>query len=120
MKKFYSKLLLFSIATFSLCLSSCSDKDKETDEDNLVGYWIESTDDSTKLAYQFNKDGSGTAQYTPNGRLDKFTKYQVKNSHLLLKWEGDDEYDDKGTIKINGDAFDLNLYDDEWMTFTRQ
>lgn len=111
--------MLTFIATCGLCLSACSDKDDDEDDD-LVGYWIESTDDSVKLAYQFNKDGSGTAQYTPNGRIDTFTKYQVKNSHLLLKWEGDDDYDDKGTIKINGDSFELELYNEEWTTFIRQ
>lgn len=121
MKHFISRLTLLSIALLGISLSSCKDQD-EKDQDNLVGLWVETVYGDTKpYSYQFNEDGSGFGQTYPNGSKDYFDDYKVKDQHLLLKWTEDDEFENMGTIEINGDAFELDLYDeDSWVTYTRQ
>jgi len=122
MEKFMRNLMLVLIATFSVCLASCGDDDNDgpNNAHPLTGYWIGNLN-GEQFAYRFNADGTGTSQALPDGRLDKFTDYKVEGGHLYLLWEDDDEYDDKGSIRVKTGTFELNLYDDgEWTTFTRQ
>lgn len=116
--------MLMLVATISLSFSACSDDDKPNVK-SLTGTWIGHQDDDPEgegFIYMFNSDGTGTAHWdSPGSRIDPFTKYEIRNGHLLIMWEGDDEYENKGTIIINGDTFKQNFYDrDDWWTFVKQ
>lgn len=70
----------------------------------------------------FNQDGSGTACYTrPGARVDAFTDYMIKDGKLYIKWNGDDDFDEKGEIVlIDAVTFRISFDGDEWNIFRKQ
>jgi len=127
LKKFLSMrwMLMFVTAmVLSVSLTACGDDDDDDDDLTggirpLTGSWI-GTDRYGESIYVFDEDGSGYYQELPNGRVDRFTDYMVKDHELLIRWVGDDDYDDEGEIRLGADKFDLRWDDDEpWITFVK-
>ncbi len=120
-------MMCVTAVALSVSLAACGDDDDDDDETGgglrpLTGTWICDNMFGSGFKYVYNSDGTGTAGYTKSGaRLDKFTDYMVKDGHLWIKWVGDDDFDDKGLIKVSGSSFRLSFDDgDEWFTFNRQ
>ncbi len=113
---------IIMMLVMGMAFTACSDDD---DDDNgrypLTGTWI-GDDGGTERMYQFNSDGSGYTRRTAEGaRIDNFSDYKVSDGVLYIKWEGDDEYDEKGHIEISGNSFRIRWYDDgDWITFYKQ
>ncbi|MBQ9077196.1 MAG: hypothetical protein IJY31_05070 [Muribaculaceae bacterium] len=117
---------IIMMLVMGMAITSCSDDD---DDDNggsgrypLTGTWHCNNEG---FMYQFNADGSGYHNYIDHlddpDYADYFTDYKIENNCLCLKWDGDNDYDNKGTIEISGNTFRLNLYNDgEWLTFHKQ
>lgn len=112
MKKYFKLLMVAMLATVSFCLASCGDDD-EPETNKLVGTWV-ADDEGENFVYVFNADKTGEAyRDTPGSRHDLIIDYTIQNNHLLIMWEDDDEWDDKGTIlSIDKKSFTLDLYDD--------
>lgn len=114
--------MLIVIATLCFTFTACSDDEPE--ESSLVGKWIghqEKYPERECFIYTFKADGTGIAKWENGNRTDHIKKYKIKNNHLLIMWEGDDEYDNKGTIEIGKKSFRLDMYDeDNWWKFVKE
>lgn len=94
-------MLLLLVASFAL--TSCGDDDPDSSHP-LTGKWV-CVEGDVGFTYEFNEDGSGVAYWSPTSRHDYFTDYSVSGGILKFIWDGDDEWDEAGTIEIDGNRF---------------
>lgn len=125
---FSIKWLLIMVATFAITasLTACDDDESDAGTSSvhpLTGTWLGLESQSgTERMYLFNTDGSGYTKSLPNGRQDNFTDYKVENGRLYILWDGDDNYDYKGSIRlIDNNTFEIDFNDNGfWYTYHRQ
>ena len=101
-------LAVVLMAGFSTLLTSCGDDDDKA-EDKLTGTWVCNDDDYDTHYYVFNKDKSGMYfGLSWADDPDTFTDHKVVNGHLMIKWTGDNDYDDEGAIAVTKDQFTID------------
>lgn len=108
-------MMLAAVLTLGVAATSCGDDD---DEDIIHGLYIGEgtatfwddgeliTEQATEQA-QFNSDGTGFIMDN-EGEIDLFNDFKVANGHLMIRWTGDNEYEDAGAIAIQGHNFTLS------------
>ncbi len=96
-----------------LSFTSCED-----DERPLTGEWVGYVGDEV-IHMCFYSNGSGYC-YENDHDPDYFTDYMVSEGTLLIRWEGDEDYDFEGYIEdITSKSFKVQ-YDDEWITLYKR
>lgn len=110
---------IIMMLVMGLSFTSCED-----DERPLTGTWkgyFEEDGYEDVLVLHFNSDGSGYAG-EESDESDHFTDYMVIDGTIMIKWQGDDDYDFEGYIKdITKKTFKYRYdEDEEWITFKKQ
>ena len=117
-------IIMMLVMGMSLTSNSCDGDDEDEPEptttESLTGTWIGYAGDE-RLKYYFDSDKSGYFQEKNNDK-EYFTKYKISDGELLIRWEGDDDYDFEGYIKdITKNSFKLRYdIDEEWITLEKQ
>jgi hypothetical protein len=94
MKKILTALVILVLTT--ICISSCSNDDNESNK-NIVGVWV---DNSEKDGYKFLDNGSFYEYSATNSNKnwgDSGT-YSLRKGKLILYWDG--EVNDVDTFNI--------------------
>lgn len=114
---------IIMMLVMGMAFTACSDDDDNNGDGGrypLTGTWI-GEEDGEQFMYVFNGDGSGYGSYVGSNNPDYFTDYKVTDGVLCIRWEGDDDYDEKGHIEISGNSFRIRWYDEgDWITFYKQ
>jgi hypothetical protein len=107
MKKILTALVILVLTT--ICISSCSNDDNESNK-NIVGVWV---DNSEKDGYKFLDNGSFYEYSATNSNKnwgDSGT-YSLRKGKLILYWDG--EVNDVDTFNIifnNENSFTLSTH----------
>lgn len=108
---------IIMMLVMGMAFTACSDDDDDNGGGGrypLTGTWIGEADGEQVIAV-FNGDGSGHIYD------DLFDDYKIEEGTILIKWEGDDEFDFEGYIEIGDGQFRTRYdVDEDWITFYKQ